>query len=155
MIIVNNDFSDLLSTFNAASVEYIVVGAHAVAAHGFFRFTRDLDVWVRPSPENARRVYAALAHFGAPLENLTLQDLTSDDLIYQIGVEPVRIDVITAIEGVDFETAWSNKVPAHYGSVPVFVLGRADLVRNKTTVGRQKDIDDVVALEKIGPIETE
>ena len=97
---MNPDFRDLLAAFNARGVDFLIVGAHALAAHGLVRATKDLDVWVRPEPQNAERVLAALADFGAPLQDLTLYDLSRSGLIFQIGVEPIRIDVITAIDGV-------------------------------------------------------
>lgn len=110
---MNPDFRDLLATFNAHGVDYRVVGAHArvvgahaLAAHGHVRATGDLDVWVRPSPENAARVLRALVAFGAPLHDLTEADLVRPGLIFQIGVPPLRIDVLTAVDGLDFEPAW-------------------------------------------------
>jgi hypothetical protein len=103
---MNQDFRDLLAEFNARGVEYLVVGAHALAAHGHVRATKDLDVWVRPEPSNAGRVIAALVAFGAPLHDLTEADMASPGTIFQIGVAPIRIDVITSIDGVVFEEAW-------------------------------------------------
>ena len=103
---MNPDFRDLLAEFNAHGVEYLVVGAHALAAHGHVRATRDLDIWVRPERQNAQRVLRALASFGATLHELTEEDLTQPGLVYQLGVPPVRIDVITAIDGVGFADAW-------------------------------------------------
>lgn len=102
---MNPDFRDLLAAFNARGVDFLIVGAHALAAHGLVRATKDLDVWVRPEPANAERVLAALADFGAPLQDLTVDDLSKPGLIFQIGVEPIRIDVITAIDGVAFPDA--------------------------------------------------
>jgi hypothetical protein len=96
---MNQDFRDLLAEFNARGVEYLVVGAHALAAHGHVRATEDLDVWVRPDAANASRVFAALAEFGAPLHDLTESDLAATGTIFQIGVAPIRIDVITSIDG--------------------------------------------------------
>jgi hypothetical protein len=107
---VNRDFRDLLAEFNAQGVEYLLVGAHALAAHGHVRATKDLDVWIRPDAENAKRVITALRAFGAPLHDLTEADLTTPGLIFQIGVPPVRIDVLTAIDGVDFAEAWSARL---------------------------------------------
>ena len=107
---MNPDFRDLLAEFNAAGVEFLVVGAHALAAHGLVRATKDLDLWVRPEPENARSVVAALGAFGAPLHDLTVEDLSRPGLIFQIGVEPIRIDVITAIDGVAFDDAWAERL---------------------------------------------
>src|SRR5947209_8399472 len=101
---VNRDFRDLFAEFNDHGVEFIVVGAHALAVHGHIRATKDLDVWVRPEPENARRLLAALHAFGAPTTDLTVQDFSSPGVTFQIGVEPVRIDIITAIDGVDFSS---------------------------------------------------
>ena len=142
------DFSDLLSTFNAFGVEYLVVGAHALAAHGRIRATKDLDVWVRPSAANAARVMRALAAFGAPLQDLSAADLAAPGLIFQIGVPPIRIDVITAIDGVEFEPAWNARSAASLGGVPVAVLSRQHLIVNKKTVGRLQDLADVEWLEQ-------
>lgn len=145
---MNPGFNDLLSAFNAHGVEYIVVGAHALAAHGHVRATKDLDVWVRPVPANAKRVLAALRAFGAPLQDLTEQDLASPGLIFQIGVAPVRIDVITAIDGVAFEEAWPDRVQARFADLPVPVLSRKHLIQNKSAAGRAQDLADVEWLRK-------
>lgn len=107
---MNPDFRDLLAAFNARGVEFLVVGAHALAAHGLVRATKDLDLWVRPDSANAPRVLAALADFGAPLQDLTPEDLSRPGLIFQIGVEPIRIDIITAIDGVEFSEAWALRL---------------------------------------------
>lgn len=147
---MHSDFSDLLSTFNAHGVEYLVVGAHALAAHGLIRATKDLDVFVRPSAENAPRVFEALAAFGAPLQDLSEQDLQTPGLIFQIGVPPVRIDVITVIDGVGFEEAWRSRVTAQLAAVEVPVLSRQHLIANKTKTGRKQDLADVDWLEKNG-----
>src|SRR5215510_15420826 len=106
---MNQDFRDLLAAFNARGVEFLVVGAYALAAHGLVRATKDLDVWVRPDPTNAQRARSALADFGAPLQDLTVDDLAQPGLVFQIGVDPVRIDVITAIDGVAFSDAWEQR----------------------------------------------
>jgi hypothetical protein len=145
--IVNNDYKDLLREFNDADVEYMVVGAHALASHGHPRYSEDFDVWVQPTPENAARVYKALATFGAPMERISVEDFVSDDLIFQIGVAPVRIDVITSISGVTWDEAWPESVPAFYGDVPVRVLGRKQLIANKRASGRPKDLIDLQTLE--------
>ena len=143
------DFRDLLAEFNAREVEYLVVGAHALAAHGHVRATKDLDVWVRPSPENALRVLKALASFGAPLHDLTESDLILPGLIFQIGAEPVRIDVITAIDGVGFDEAWSARFAAAFAGIPVPVLSRHHLITNKKAAGRLQDLADVERLEEL------
>ncbi len=118
---MNPDFRDLLAAFNARGVEFLVVGAHALAAHGLVRATKDLDLWVRPDPDNARRVLAALADFGAPLHDLTVEDLSRPGLIFQIGVEPIRIGVITVIDGVRFDEAWIQRITATFADQHVSV----------------------------------
>ncbi len=148
---MNRDFVEMLSELSAAKAEFLVVGAHAMAAHGRPRATGDLDIWVRPSPENARRVWDALARFGAPLGELSVDDLQSADLIFQIGVVPCRIDVITAIDGVEFDSAWSARVQARLGAITVPVLGRDHLLQNKRAAGRPKDLADVAWLESSEP----
>jgi len=142
----NPDFKDLFSIFNEESVEYLVVGAHAVILYAEPRHTKDLDVWVKPSPENAKRVCRALSRFGAPLENVAPGDFTDPELVYQIGVAPNRIDVMMGIAGVDFETAWVNKVDSTYDGVPIHVIGKADLIRSKKACGRPQDLLDVERL---------
>ena len=146
---MNRDFKDLLSTFNANGVEYLVVGAHALAAHGHVRATKDLDVWVRPSAENAPRVLRALKDFGAPLFELSEADLLQPGLIFQIGVPPVRIDVITAIDGVQFADAWKGRVNAQFAGVDAAVLSVDHLIANKRAAGRLQDLADVERLEKL------
>src|SRR5262245_33445251 len=137
------DFRDLLAEFNAHSVEFIVVGAYALAAHGLVRATKDLDVWVRPDSDNARRTIAALKAVGAPLHDLTVEDLSQPGLIFQIGVEPIRIDIITRIDGVDFDEAWRERVEATFGDQRVYVLARRHLIQNKRAAGRDQDLLDV------------
>ena len=144
------DFRDLLREFNAAGVEYLIVGAHALAAHGFVRATRDLDVWVRPSPENAKRVMGALESFGSPLTGVGAEDFASGEIFYRIGVEPVQIDVLTSVPGLSFEAAWRTKVSSKYGGEAVHVLSRADLITAKRAAGRHQDLADVEQLEALG-----
>lgn len=142
------DFKDLLSEFNAHGVEYLVVGAYALAAHGRVRATGDLDVWVRPDPENAKRVLNALTRYGAPLQDLTERDLSAPGIVFQIGVAPLRIDLLTDIDAVDFEEAWKERVPTRFVDQAVCVLSVAHLIRNKRAVGRTQDLADVEWLER-------
>ncbi len=144
---MNRDFRDLLSALNDQGAEYLVVGAHALAAHGHVRATKDLDVWVRPVSENAARVLAALESFGAPLHDLTRADLVKPGIVFQIGVPPVRIDLLTSIDGVAFEEAWKERLRTHFAGVGVGVLSRAHLIRNKRASGRLQDLADVERLE--------
>ena len=148
---MNPDFRDLLAAFNARGVEFLVVGAHALAAHGLVRATKDLDVWVRPSAENARRTFEALAEFGAPLHDLSVDDLSQPGLIFQIGVAPIRIDVITEIDGVDFDDAWPDRVEATFVDQPAHVLSRRHLLANKLASGREQDLVDAKWLEQSDP----
>lgn len=151
----NSDYRDLFAELNAAEADYLVVGALALAAHGHVRATRDLDVWIRSTPENAERVYAALASFGAPLKDLTVQDLATPDLVVQIGVAPVRIDIITSIDGVSFDEAWPTRVSSTYADQPVHVISRRHLIRNKKASGRLQDLaDDRRSREVPGPTRT-
>ena len=106
---VSQDYRDLLSTLNDCKVRYLVVGAHALAYHTEPRFTKDLDIWVEASPDNAQRVFKALAVFGAPLASVSVSDFAASDLIYQIGVPPCRVDVMTGISGVSFSAAWRKR----------------------------------------------
>jgi hypothetical protein len=148
---LNPDFNELLSIFNAHRVEYLIVGAHALAVYGHVRATKDLDVWVRPDPENATRILDALGEFGAPMLDLTLEDLAKPGLTYQIGVPPVRIDILTTIDGVEFHDAWRNRHEANLDELTVWVLSRRDLLANKRAAGRMQDLADVERLEELYP----
>ena len=140
---VNPDLIDLLNAFNNARARYLVVGAHAVAYYVEPRYTKGLDLWVDPDPENAARVWAALAQFGAPLKNVSPADLANPRMVYQMGVEPNRVDVLMGIDGVTFSTAWRNRVRTTYGATPIHVLGFKDLVRSKRAAGRPQDLLDL------------
>lgn len=147
---LNPDFRDMLSELNAAGADFIVVGAYALAAHGLPRATGDIDIWVRAEPENARRVRAALAQFGAPLADLSESDLGSHDVVFQIGIAPRRIDLMTSVDGLDFEGAWQRRVVTTVDGVQLSVLSREDLIVNKRATGRAKDLADVAWLEDEG-----
>lgn len=144
----NPDFKDLFSAFSKEGVEFIVVGAHAVMYFTEPRYTKDLDVWVRPSEENGARVYRSLAAFGAPMSDLSIADLSVPGTIFQIGIAPNRIDVLTSIEGVAFDDAWGRRVRSTYADVPIALLSLEDLLANKRAVGRPQDQLDVAKLER-------
>ncbi len=144
---INSDFRDLLCEFNAAEVRYLVVGAYAVFAHAEPRYTKDLDIWVDATPENAPRTLAALRRFGAPLTQVTLNDFAVPGITFQMGVEPNRIDVLTQISSVTFDEAWHAKLETRYGDQPVWLLGRAQLLKNKRAVGRPQDLLDIQKIE--------
>ncbi|MGQ0511727.1 MAG: hypothetical protein ACT4P9_14080 [Betaproteobacteria bacterium] len=142
------DFKDLLSEFNAQGVEYLVVGAFALAAHGRIRATGDLDVWIKPTKVNAKRVLRALAAFGAPTAKLREGDLATPGTVFQIGEAPLRIDVLTGIDAVGFDEAWRGRFAARFAGIEVPVLSAAHLIQNKRAVGRAQDKADVEWLEK-------
>ena len=147
---MNRDLIDLLAEFNAQGVEYLVVGAHALAVHGHVRATKDLDVWVRADTANAPRVFDALVAFGAPLQDLTVRDLAEPGIVFQIGVPPLRVDVITAIDGVEFPPAWADRVLVSLDGTPVPVISRRHLIEYKKASGRLQDLADVERLEASG-----
>jgi hypothetical protein len=140
------DFKELLALLNEYAVEHIVVGAYALAFHGAPRFTADIDLYIRPTPENAEKAIRTLAAFGFVSPDLSAQDFMHPDRVVQIGVPPVRVDMLTSITGVSWEEADGGKVPGSYGDVPVFFLGREQYVKNKRAIGRKKDLADLEAL---------
>lgn len=145
---MNPDFKELLLAFNAHNVEYLIVGAHALAAHGHVRATKDLDVWVRPDKANAKIILHALSDFGAPISDLTEDDLSRKGTIFQVGLPPLRIDIITAIDGVEFAEAWPDRLKTEFGGVPTFVISRQHLITNKKTSARLQDLADVEQLQQ-------
>jgi hypothetical protein len=145
---VAKDFRDLLRAFVDHDVRFLIVGAYALAVLGRPRATGDLDVWVEPTPRNARKAYEALRAFGAPLHDLTVADLASPGVVFQVGLPPLRIDVLTEIRGVTFAPAWRRRVRASFDDVPIAVLGRQDFLANKRATGRLKDLADAERLER-------
>lgn len=147
----NRDFRDLLAAFSAHDVRFLIVGGYAVTFHSRPRFTKDLDLWVDPTPENSQRVAAALSAFGAPLQahGVVAQDFTVRGTVYQLGMQPNRVDVLTAIEGLEFGPCHARRVDARFGDVPVAYLSRDDLITNKRAVGRPQDLLDADELERL------
>ncbi len=145
---LNKDYREMLTALNDAGAEYLIVGAYALAVHGNVRATGDIDIWVRPTPENAPKVWQALEVFKAPRSNLSPEDLCDPDVVYQVGVIPFRIDFLTSIDGVTFDEAWANRRDATFDGVPIMAIGRDDLLRNKRASGRPKDLADVAWLEE-------
>ena len=140
------DYRDLLVLLNAHSVEFIIVGGYALAFHGAPRFTGDLDILIRANPENADRVMRALEEFGFGSTGLTAKDFLSPDKVVQLGVPPVRVDILTSLTGVAWEEAFSGRVASKYGDVPVYFMGREQFVVNKRALGRKRDLADLEAL---------
>jgi hypothetical protein len=146
---LNENFKDMLSAFGEAGAEYLLVGAYAMAAHGCPRATADIDFWVRPTDTNAARVWSALETFGAPLSKVTVADFCTPDVVYQIGVAPQRIDILTSISGVDFDEAWRERLIVDLEGVSVSVIGLRHLHANKLASGRAKDHQDASILEEM------
>ena len=143
---LNPDYRDMLSAFADAEVDYLVIGAYAMAAHGHPRATGDIDLWVRSTSTNANRVLEALSAFGAPLAEVDREDLQTPDTVFQIGVSPRRIDILTTIEGVDFEEAWSERMTIEIEGLTVPIISREHLIANKRALGRQQDLADIERL---------
>jgi hypothetical protein len=144
---IQPDFKELLELFNSRGVEYLIVGGYALAYHGAPRYTGDMDLFVRPSADNAERVMTALREFGFGSVGLTKTDFTIPANVVQLGVPPVRVDIVTSLTGVSWEEAYAGRSPGVYGDVHVYFIGRNEFVRNKRAVGRTRDLAD---LEEIG-----
>lgn len=143
---MSRDFVEMLSALYAAGARFLIVGAHALAAHGMPRATGDLDIWIQPTPENAARVIHALKRFGAALFDLGIDDLSKPDTVFQIGLPPSRIDILSSISGVEFDDAWDRRIEIVIGDLRVGVIGRADFIANKKATGRPKDLLDIELL---------
>ena len=141
------DFDEFIGSLTAHGVEFVVIGAYALAFHGAPRFTGDLDILVRPAPDNASRLLAALEAFGFPVAELSLDAIADRRRMLQMGIPPVQIHVMSAISGVEWDEAWSDRVEGSLGSHRVHFLGRETFLRNKRAAGRPKDLADIDALE--------
>ena len=148
---MNSDFKDLLRAFSEEEVRYLVVGGYAFAEHVEPRYTKDLDVWIERTAENADRVLAALRSFGAPLRELSKDDLTSPGTFYQIGLPPNRIDIITQLEEMDFAECWNRRKTGQIGELAVEYISAADLMENKERTGRPHDLADLEHLKQTYP----
>ena len=142
----NSDFSDLLRLLDAGLVRYLVIGGYAVVQYAEPPFTADLELWVGTEPRNADVVYEALREFGAPLSGLTADDFAEEGYFYQMGVPPVRVDVLMGIPGVEFDTAWERRVEVDFDGLLVPFISRDDLITAKRASGRPQDMIDVQSL---------
>lgn len=143
---IQQDFKELLELFNSHEVDYMIVGGYALAFHGAPRYTGDIDIFVKAGKENAVQIMAALTAFGFGAVGLSAADFEKPGQVVQLGVPPVRIDIITSLTGVTWEEAESGRSPGKYGDVPVFYIGRNQFISNKRAVGRKKDLADLEAL---------
>jgi len=142
------DFKELLRLLNQNHVTYLIVGGFAVMKYTEPFYTKEIDIWVEPRLENAGRAYAALVQFGAPMLDLTVHDLTQPQLVFQIGMPPARVDVMTTIDAVEFEDAWKNRVETQLDGIPISILSLRDLIRNKEASDRDTDRIHLARLRK-------
>ena len=145
---LNEDYKEMLENLLNEGVAFILVGAYALAAHGFPRATGDMDIWVKPDEENSQKTYRALAKFGAPVNEISEDEFSQPGLIFQIGVVPRRIDIITKISGVEFDEADADKIVVNLEELKIPVLSIDLLIRNKLATGREKDLLDAKLLKK-------
>jgi len=146
---LNKDYKDILRALCDEKARFLIVGAYAMAAHGYPRATMDIDIWVTPSAQNADAVLRALRRFGAPLHSLTKEDLQKDDTVFQIGVAPRRIDIITTASGLQFDETYDRSLSVKMEGIEVRIPSIDDLIRNKKASGRTKDLADAEALESL------
>ncbi len=143
---LNQDYKDMLSALLREKVDFLLVGAYALAVHGLPRATGDIDLWIRREESNVKHVMRALGSFGAPLSQITKEDLLTPGIVYQIGVEPRRIDILTSIDGVGFEEAWPKRIEVEVEGIMIPVIGRDHLLKNKLSTGRLQDAADASRL---------
>lgn len=143
---LNRDFREFLSLLNANDVRYLVVGGYALGAHGHVRYTKDLDIWIDTTSDNAQRVIAALSAFGFESLGVSAADLSTPGTVFQLGYEPARIDLLTRVSGLDFDPAYRRRIDTTLDTLPITLICRDDLRRNKLATGRLRDLGDVEAL---------
>ena len=144
---LNEDYKEMLQALSAEKVKFLLIGAYALAAHGYPRATMDIDIWIMPSPENAAAVMRALKRFGAPLRELSVSDFQTEGVIFQIGVAPRRIDIITAVDGLTFEDSFAHAAVVEIEGLEIHIPSVPDLIINKRASGRTKDLADAEMLE--------
>jgi len=145
---VNSDFSDLLRIFNANRVKYLVIGGYAVVQYAEPRYTKDLDMWISTDTSNAKAVYKSLREFGAPLEGLTARDFAEEGYFFQMGIPPVRVDIIMGIPGTNFAECWQRRNEVDFDDLVVCFISKQDLIAAKRASGRPQDLIDVDLLMK-------
>lgn len=148
-MMLNENFRDTLLALNGAGAEYLLVDAYALAAHASPRATGDIDIWIRADAESAKRVWSALMSFGAPTTQLDIGDFTTPEIAFQIGLPPQRIDILTSISGVEFADAWNCRMVVEIDGMSVPVLGLKDLLINKSSSGREKDLSDIPTIKRL------
>jgi len=144
---MNSDFKELLRIFAEEKVKYLIIGGYAVAKHSEPRYTKDLDIWISNSRENAERVFHALKQFDAPLDNIKIEDFTRPTLVFQMGIEPVRIDILMGLKELDFDECWERRATAKISEIEIYFISLDDLIYNKKLAGRPQDLRDAENLE--------
>lgn len=148
-MLIPSDYKELLRILNKHRVEYLIVGAYAVIYYTEPRYTKDLDIWIKPERENAQRLYEALKEFGAPLKDITRKDFTNKNLVYQIGVAPVRVDIIMGCGSLEFDFNWRYRSSTKFDNIKVNIIGLRELIKSKKKTKREMDAIDVKVLEYI------
>lgn len=146
---IEKDFKEFIELLNKHNVRYLIVGGYAFSFHAEPRFTKDIDFFVDGSEGNAERLLKALSDFGFGDLALTKGDFIKSGDVVQLGISPVRIDLMTSVTGVDFAPAWENRVTGNFGGVPAYFISKTDLIRNKAAVGRKQDLSDIEKLQRI------
>lgn len=144
---LSKDFKEFVALLKKHEVEYMIVGGYAVGVHGYPRYTGDLDIWLNPTTTNAGRILQAIDEFGFGSFNLTVEDLTKEGNVIQFGQPPLRIDLLTSIDGVAFDACYANRKVVTFDGLPMNFIGYHDLITNKKATGRHRDLDDVENLE--------
>lgn len=144
---ISSDYRDLFKILNKHKVKYLIVGAYAVIFYTEPRYTKDIDIWVEPTFKNSEKLCKALREFGAPLKDISKKDFTNKKMIYQIGVAPIRIDIITSVSGSAFTEAWKDRQKARYADVPINIIGIKKLILAKKKTGRPQDLIDITRLK--------
>ena len=146
---LNKDYKEMLQILLDLDVKFLVVGAYAMAVYGYPRATGDIDIWIMASPDNSEKIYQALKIFGAPMEQISEDTFAKEGAMFQLGVAPRRIDLITRIDGVDFEQAYSNRSDVIIDGINTPLISKENLIKNKESTGRAKDKLDVEELRKL------
>ena len=146
---LNEDYKEMLQLLLEEHVDFMIVGAYALGTHGYPRATGDIDIWVKPNNINSKKIYKALARFGAPLGQIQIDEFSTEGIIFQIGVIPRRIDIITKIDGVTYEEADEDKIIVEIEGLKIPVISLEKFIRNKMATGREKDELDIKTLTKM------
>ncbi|MEJ5360530.1 MAG: DUF6036 family nucleotidyltransferase [Spirochaetota bacterium] len=147
---VSKDFKEFIELLNKNNVNYLLVGGYAVGYHSRPRYTEDIDIWIQPSLENAKKIIHVLNKFGFTGVSVSIEELIQPEKIIQLGLPPQRIDILTSIDGVNFNEAWERRIVDSFGDIPVFIISLKDLIKNKSSSGRTKDLQDIEWIKMYG-----